>query len=73
MIEVDIDREDGRGRHQWWFNFRDYSDSLGYDFNDVEDITKALAEWNVIDKDPDSTKIYFENEHDQLLFMLRFA
>ena len=73
MIEVDIDCYATTRRHHWWENFRDHSESLGYNFDDAENITKALAKWNAIDKDPDSTKFYFENEHDYLLFMLRFA
>ena len=73
MIEVDIDKEGGYGRHHWWENFREYAESHGYNFDNAENITKALAEWNAIDKDPDSTKFYFENENDHLLFMLRFT
>lgn len=72
MIEVDINRADGR-RHNWWENFRNYCESQGHNFSEAENITKALTEWNAIDKDPDSTKFYFENEQDHLLFMLRFA
>jgi hypothetical protein len=73
MIEMDIDTQIGGGRHKWWLNFRDHCESEGHDFNDAKSITRALEKWNAIDKDPESTKFYFENEHDYLLFMLRFA
>jgi hypothetical protein len=73
MIELDIDSETGTGRKHWWENFRDYAETQGYDFNEADSITQALSEWNAIDKDPETTKFYFENEHDYLLFMLRFS
>ena len=43
------------------------------DMEDDKEITRTLTEWNAIDEDPESTVFYFENEHDHLVFMLRFA
>jgi len=72
MIEVNVEKEDGVW-HQWWHNFRAYYMAQGVDMEDDAEITRTLAEWNAIDQDPDSTVFYFENERDQVVFMLRWA
>jgi len=72
MIEVDVLNDLGDW-HQWWRNFRDYYLAQGVDMEDDKEITRTLTEWNAIDEDPESTVFYFENEHDHLVFMLRFA
>jgi hypothetical protein len=72
MIEVDVmDRH--HKWHPWWRNFRDYYTARGVDMDNDEEITRTLAEWNAIDQDPESTVFYFENEQDQVLFMLRWS
>lgn len=72
MIEIDVMNDHGEW-NQWWHNFRDYYIAQGVDMEDEAEITRTLAEWNAIDKDPESTVFYFENEKDQLLFMLRWS
>jgi hypothetical protein len=72
MIEVDVMNRH-REWHPWWRNFRDYYTARGVDMDNDEEITRTLAEWNAIDKDPESTVFYFENERDQILFLLRWS
>lgn len=72
MIEVDVLNDLGEW-HQWWYKFREYYVQQGVDMENEVEITRTLAEWNAIDEDPESTVFYFENEHDHLVFMLRFA
>ena len=72
MIELDVMNEHGVW-NQWWQNFRDYYIAQGVDMENEEEITRVLAEWNAIDRDPESTVFYFENERDQVMFMLRWA
>lgn len=72
MIEMDVMNEYGVW-NQWWHNFYNYYVAQGVDMEDNKEITRTLAEWRAIDRDPDSTVFYFENEQDQLLFMLRWS
>jgi hypothetical protein len=57
----------------WWRNFYDYYVSQGVDMDNEDEITRMLKEWRAIELDQESTLFYFENEQDQLLFMLRWA
>lgn len=72
MIEVDV-MNNKRVWHQWWHNFREYYVAQGVDMEDDKEITRVLAEWNAIDRDPESTVFYFEHERDHVMFMLRWA
>lgn len=72
MIEVDVMNNQGTW-HQWWRNFYDYYTNQGVNMEDESEITRTLAEWRAIDRDPDSTVFYFENEQDQVMFMLRWS
>ena len=72
MIEVDVMNNKGVW-HQWWHNFREYYVAQGVDMEDDKEITRVLAEWNAIDRDPESTVFYFEHERDHVMFMLRWA
>jgi len=72
MIELDVVNS-GYEWEPWWENFHNYYSEQGYNMNSNEEIARALSEWNAIDPDPESTKFYFENEHDCLLFMLRWV
>ena len=72
MIELDVMNDQGMW-HQWWRNFYDYYTSQGINMENEHEITRMLKEWNAIDKDPESSVFYFENERDQVAFMLRWA
>jgi hypothetical protein len=72
MIEMDINTEHDVW-HQWWQNFRDYYIAQGVDMEDENEITRVLQEWRAIELDQESTLFYFENEQDQMLFMLKFS
>ena len=72
MIEVDVMNNYGFWNH-WWQNFRDYYMAQGVDMEDDKEITRTLAEWNAIDRDPESSVFYFEHERDHVVFMLRWS
>lgn len=72
MIEVDVMNEYGVW-NQWWHNFYEYYTKQGVDMENEEEITRTLAEWNAIDRDPESTVFYFEHERDHVMFMLRWT
>lgn len=72
MIEVSILESDESWK-PFWRNFYAHYSAQGYTFEDEHEITKLLAEWRAIDKDTESPFFYFENEHDYLMFMLRWA
>jgi len=72
MIEVNVLSEHDEW-HPWWHKFRDYYIAQGIDMENEEEITRTLAEWNAIDKDPESTVFYFEHERDHVMFMLRWS
>lgn len=72
MIEVDVLNKDTDEWHYWWLNFRNYYIAQGIDMRNNAEVKRTLAKWNAIDK-PQSTLFYFENEHDYLMFMLRWA
>lgn len=72
MIEMDVMNDYGVWQ-KWWRNFYEYHNAQGVDMEDDKEITRTLAEWRAIDRDPESTVFYFENEKDQMLFMLRWS
>ena len=72
MIEMDINSERDEW-HPWWRNFRDYYTAQGVDMDICDEITRVLKEWRAIELDQESTLFYFENEQDQMLFMLKFS
>jgi hypothetical protein len=72
MIEMNV-LTDKEVWTQWWRNFHNYYVAQGVDMDDSDEITRALKEWRAIELDQESTLFYFENEQDQVLFMLRWA
>ena len=73
MIEMDVMLNKDGTWAQWWHNFRDHYEEQGVDMDNEAEITRTLAEWNAVDKDPESTVFYFENEQDHVMFMLRWS
>lgn len=72
MIELDV-MDERKSWHRWWYNFYNHYIEQGVNMEDASEITRTLALWNAIDdEDPESSKFYFDNEQDYVLFMLRW-
>ena len=73
MIEMDAwDTDNGQWK-PWWRNFYNYYEKQGINMNFTDEISRVLREWNAFEEDVDSTKFHFENEQDQLVFLLRWS
>jgi hypothetical protein len=73
MIEMDTWDTDNGVWQPWWRNFYNYYEKQGINMNFTDEISRVLQEWNAFEEDVDSTKFHFENEQDQLVFLLRWA
>ena len=72
MIEMNV-LDDKQVWTQWWRNFYAFYRLQGVNMEDSDEITRVLKEWGAVDLDPESALFYFENEQDQLFFMLRWS
>ena len=72
MIEMNV-LDDKQVWTQWWRNFYDFYRLQGVNMEDSDEIARVLKEWGAVDLDPESALFYFENEQDQLFFMLRWS
>ena len=72
MIEMDTWDIDNGCWQPWWYNFYSHYEKQGIDMN-TDEISLLLREWNAFEEDVDSTKFHFENEQDQLVFLLRWS